>query len=67
MKEELNTYALAGVGIAKGLYEVYKPKNVEQAIETFGICVAIGGLAVAGYEVVKRVIDEHSAEAYKGS
>lgn len=38
----------------KQKYEIYKPRNTEEKIETYALVVAIGALAVTG----KAIYDE---------
>lgn len=60
--EDVKVLPLATVGVLKGVlevyvvptYETYKPKNVEEVIETAGLVAGLAGLAIAGYAMYQE-------------
>ena len=55
-RETAEAYILGGIGAAKGLYEVYKPTDNIERIETAGLLLGLGGLAVGIVYGVKELL-----------
>lgn len=56
-REALEAYVLGTAGAVKGVYEVYKPINTEERIETAALALTLGSFAVMGAIAVKKAID----------
>lgn len=59
MNENIEAHILAGVGAVKGLYDIYKPTNLEERIERAGLLVFVGTVAVGGYALCKHIKQMH--------
>lgn len=50
---------MPGLQQIKNTYEVYKPTNAQEKLETSVLAVTVGVLAVCGFTAVKRITSNH--------